>query len=283
MSKRADRVIRPSSHRVIGGCWLFFQSPDGQMTRWPDLLLPFTIALMLGYVLGSIAAAAAASAAGYHTMAPRSQLYGRTWTCNRARPRQLALTFDDGPNDPHTRNLLEVLAKHDVHATFFMLGRHVRQLPQIAEAVARAGHVIGNHTYTHPNLIFTPRWQLTREIDDCEQVLTEVVGEHARLFRPPFGGRRPTTLHTIRAAGFTTVMWSVTAFDWEATSVGQIERNVARQVRGGDIILLHDGGHLSSSADRAFTVRAADRIIARYKQEGYDFVTVPELMKDATD
>ena len=107
-------------------------------------------------LLPIIAGAVAAVTAGYNSMAPRSQLYGRTFIGERRPSRRLALTFDDGPNDPHTLHLLDVLARHNVHATFFMIGSFVEQRPEIARAVAAAGHAIGNHTHTHPNLIFHP-------------------------------------------------------------------------------------------------------------------------------
>jgi len=148
-------------------------------------------------VLALVAGAGALAAAGvisYGAVSPSSQLFGRTFVAAGAASRQLALTFDDGPNDPHTLRLLEVLARHGVKATFFMIGRFVRERPEIARAVAQAGHVVGNHTYTHPNLFFASGSRLARELDDCEKALTEVVGEHSKLFRPPFGLRRPGTL-----------------------------------------------------------------------------------------
>src|SRR5215813_6434738 len=141
----------------------------------------------------TVASAAAASYAGYATMSPLSQLYGRTLT-HGSDPNQIALTFDDGPNDPHTLRLLDVLAKHEVRATFFLIGRYVRQRPDIARAVAQAGHVIGNHTFNHPNLIFASAGRTRNELQTCDQALRETVGEYSRLFRPPFGARRPVTL-----------------------------------------------------------------------------------------
>jgi peptidoglycan/xylan/chitin deacetylase (PgdA/CDA1 family) len=234
---------------------------------------------MFAPLISAVAAAGALTLAGYHTMGPRSQLYGRTFTGNPAKFRQLALTYDDGPNDPHTLELLEVLAKHNVRATFFMLGRHVAERPQVAQAVAQAGHVIGNHTFNHPNLIFSLRAQLIQEIEQCRRALAETVGEHSNLFRPPFGGRRPQTLRTVRALGMLPVMWTVAANDWSVSSAEKIEQRVARQVRGGDVILMHDGGHSTRPADRSHTVGATHRLIARYKEQGFEFVTVPELMK----
>src|ERR1051326_5576475 len=100
----------------------------------------------------TLIAAAAAGYAGYASMAPESQLYGRTLT-HGSDPGQMALTFDDGPNDPHTMHLLDVLARHNAKATFFLIGSYVRQRPEIARAVLAAGHEIGNHTYSHPNLV----------------------------------------------------------------------------------------------------------------------------------
>ena len=146
---------------------------------------------MLPALLG-LATAAAASAAGYQSMAPTGQWFGPTFTGGVRGSKQIALTYDDGPNDPHTLKLLEVLAKQSVRATFFMIGRYVQQRPDIARAVAQAGHVIGNHTLTHPLLIFQSEAQTRAQMVDCRRVLQDTIGEHSSLFRPPFGedGRR---------------------------------------------------------------------------------------------
>jgi len=124
---------------------------------------------MLDLAIGA-AGAVAVTFAGYSAMAPTSQLYGRTLV-RGPNARQLALTFDDGPNDPHTLKLLEVLAKHEVRATFFMIGRYAQQRPQIARAVAGAGHAIGNHTFTHPNLIFCSETQTHIQLVECNRAL----------------------------------------------------------------------------------------------------------------
>lgn len=222
---------------------------------------------------------AAAGVAAYGAVSPHSQLFGKTFVAAGAASRQLALTFDDGPNDPHTLRLLEVLARHGVKATFFMIGRFVAERPEIARAVAQAGHAIGNHTFTHPNLFFASGSRLVRELDDCEKALADAVGEHSQLFRPPFGLRRPGTLRAVAGRGLTTVMWSVTSFDWRLPTAEAIEQRVAGQIRGGDVILLHDGGHRHMGVDRAPTVAATERLIARYSAEGYGFVTVPQMME----
>ena len=211
-------------------------------------------------------------------MAPTGQWCGRTFTGLRPGTKQLALTYDDGPNDPHTFHLLEVLARHNVKATFFLIGRYVKQRPDIARDLMRAGHVVGNHTFSHPNLIFSSADATRMQLRECEQTLNDAVGEHSRLFRPPFGGRRPSTLRIARGLGMEPVMWNVTGWDWKGNPSEYVERKVSGQIRGGDVILLHDGSHAAFGADRSQTVIATDRLIARYKSEGYDFVTVPAMM-----
>jgi len=232
---------------------------------------------MLGLAL-TAAAAAAVSTAGYQSMAPAGQWYGCTFTGLKRGSKHLALTYDDGPNDPYTLRVLEVLANHNVRATFFLIGRYVQQRPDIVDELARAGHVIGNHTFSHPLLIFKGAREVKAELTDCTRALSDAVGEHSNLFRPPFGGRRPAVLRIARRTGLEPVMWSVTGYDWNAPSVEHIERKVTNRVRGGDVILLHDGGHRVFGEDRPCTVIATDRLIARYKSEGYEFVTVPEMM-----
>lgn len=230
---------------------------------------------------GVAVAAAAASYAGYAAMAPGSQLYGRTLVSGND-PRQMALTYDDGPNDPHTLHLLDVLAKHEARATFFLIGKFVRQRPDIVRAIQSAGHTIGNHTYTHPNLILVPVKQVRQELEDCRKILEDAMGAPAPLFRPPFGGRRPDVLKTTRSLGLTPVMWSVTGYDWSAKSaeaiVAKVENQIAsRRSPQGEIILLHDGGHRAFGTDRHYTVEATCTLLEKYSAAGKKFVAIPDL------
>jgi peptidoglycan/xylan/chitin deacetylase (PgdA/CDA1 family) len=234
---------------------------------------------MLGLAMTGAAGAAVAVAAGYQSMAPTGQWYGHAFTGLDRGSRQIALTYDDGPNDPHTLRLLEVLAKHDAKATFFLIGRYVRQHPDIAREIAKAGHTIGNHTFTHPLLIFKSEAEIRRELSECNAALRDALDREANIFRPPFGGRRPAVLRIARELGLDPVMWSVTGYDWNAPPAAVIEQKVTKQLRGGDVILLHDGGHKQIGADRSQTVLATDHLITRYKAEGREFVTVSEMME----
>ena len=222
----------------------------------------------------------AAVAAGYQSMAPTGQWYGHTFTGLACGTKQLALTYDDGPNDPHTFRLLEVLVKHNVRATFFLIGRYVRERGDIAREVAQAGHVIGNHTFTHPLLSLKSAAEVRKELTDCRCTLEDTIGKHSNLFRPPFGARRPAVLRTARELGLEPIMWNVTGYDWNAPPAAAIEAKCAKQVRGGDVILLHDGGHRQMGADRSQTVIATDHMITRYKSEGYEFVTIEQMLQD---
>src|SRR5467141_4131880 len=229
--------------------------------------------------LFSGAVAAAAVTAGYQSMAPEGQWYGSTFTGLARGSKQLALTYDDGPNDPHTLRLLEVLAKHNVKATFFLIGRYVRQRSEIARELTTAGHTAGNHTSSHALLTLKGQAEIRRQLSDCRAALSDAIGEHSNLFRPPFGGRRPAVLRIARQLHLEPVMWSVTGYDWDAPRAEIIERKVTKQIRGGDVILLHDGDHRQMGADRSQTVLATDRLIDRYKTQGYEFVTIPEMMQ----
>jgi peptidoglycan/xylan/chitin deacetylase (PgdA/CDA1 family) len=232
---------------------------------------------MLALALTGVVSATAAIAA-YQAMAPTGDWYGKTFTGLAQGSRQLALTYDDGPNDPHTLRLLEVLARHQVQATFFLIGRYVRQRPEIVREIVQAGHIVGNHTLTHPLLTFKSETAIRQELSECRSALQDAIGEHSNLFRPPFGGRRPAVLRIARELGMSPVMWNVTGYDWNAPPAAEIERKVAKHIRGGNVILLHDGGHKQLGADRSQTLIATDLLIARYKPEGYKFVTIPQMM-----
>jgi len=233
---------------------------------------------MLALALTGALSTAAAVAAGYQSMAPAGQWYGQTFTGLAPGSRQIALTYDDGPNDPHTLRLLEVLAKHSVHATFFLIGRYVQQRPEIVREIVSAGHVVGNHTFTHPLLIFKSATEIRQQLSACRSALQDAIGNPSHLFRPPFGGRRPAVLRIARELGLDPVMWNVTGYDWSAPPAATIERKVTNQIRGGDVILLHDGGHKQMGADRSQTVIATDHLLTRYIAEQYEFVTIPQMM-----
>ncbi len=233
---------------------------------------------MLEFALAGGVCAAAVGAAGYQSMAWTGQWYGKTFIGLPRGARQIALTYDDGPNDPHTLRLLETLAAQGVTATFFLVGSYVRQRPDIAREIVQAGHVVGNHTFTHPLLVLKSGAEIRREISDCRSALQDAIGEHSNLFRPPFGGRRPAVLRIVRGLGLEPVMWNVAGNDWNAPPAAEIESKIGKHVRGGDVILLHDGGHKGMGADRSQSVIATGGLVTSLRSRGYDLVTIPQMM-----
>jgi peptidoglycan/xylan/chitin deacetylase (PgdA/CDA1 family) len=224
------------------------------------------------------AVALAAGACAYAAIWPTSQLFGQTLIALR-RPDELALTFDDGPNPAWTSQLLEVLDSNDVRATFFLIGRYAQAEPELVRRIADAGHLIGNHSWSHPNLAFATTSRIREELTRTSETLQEITGKPVLFFRPPFGGRRPSVLRIARSLGMTPVTWNAITTDWSEPSqdriaqrlMGKIEHN---QRRGwATNIVLHDGGHLELGANRGPSVGATGQILARYKPT-HRFVTL---------
>jgi peptidoglycan/xylan/chitin deacetylase (PgdA/CDA1 family) len=215
----------------------------------------------------------------YASAWPASQIFGRTLIAGDD-PGQIALTFDDGPNDAATPELLEVLARHGVWATFFVMGDFVKLRPEIARQVVAAGHLLGNHTMSHPKLSVQPAARVRQELADCSAALEDIVGVAVKFFRPPFGARRPYVLRAARELGMTPVTWNVTGYDWNPIGVGGILKNldagIARNRRRGRAsnLLLHDGSHRGMGWARMDTVRAVDRFLTARAGTGMRFETV---------
>jgi len=233
---------------------------------------------MRNVIIAGVGIAAAATWAGFQCYWPTSQVWGKTFTGLEPGSRTIALTYDDGPNDPWTLRLLEVLDRYDVKATFFMIGRFVRQKPAIARAVAAAGHELGIHTWDHPNLIFASASEVRSQIERTREIIFETTGVRCTLMRPPFGARTPMTLRTIRNLGLEPVMWNVTCYDWKPTTPERILSHVERQMRGGDVILLHDGGYREMGANRSHSIEASELILRKYTDKRYSFATISQMM-----
>src|ERR1700731_1229688 len=232
-----------------------------------------------------VAAAAGLAVGGgvYAALSPGSQVFGKTVIAGRD-PNEIALTYDDGPNPAATPRLLEVLAKQGVQATFFVIGEFVRQQPALAREIAAAGHLIGNHTMTHPWLAWQSGARIRRELTDCNRLIEDTIGAPVSWFRPPHGARRPVVFRVARELGLQVTQWNVMAYDWMAPdgksepharilnhiNVG-IQRN-RRRGRGSNV-LLHDGGHLGLGGARMASVQATELLIANERRQGSRFVT----------
>ena len=228
---------------------------------------PIATAAATGLALAGVAAVAA-----YGVMYPESQTFGRTIVAPPL-PNQIALTFDDGPNPAATPRLLEVLARRNVSATFFLIGNFVRLEPTIAREIAAAGHTIGNHTMTHP---FLPKYSSARiraELAGCNAELEDTLGQRVELFRPPHGGRTPAVFRAAAALGLKTVQWNLIVGDWmdisSATILERVERGVARHRRTGrgTNVVLHDGGQDALGQPRLRTIEAVESLLSRVAED----------------
>jgi peptidoglycan/xylan/chitin deacetylase (PgdA/CDA1 family) len=180
----------------------------------------------------------------------------------------VALTFDDGPSEGNTTRILEVLRRHGVHATFFMLGERAHKMPELVAEVAAAGHDIGNHSWSHGSLRSMLPSQIETELDDTNAAVAAVTGTTPGLFRPPFGRYAPSSLPIVAARGMNFVLWSVDAEDW-GSEADEIAARVVADTGPGDIVLLHDR--------TAATAAALPQIIVGLRAKGLQLVTVSEL------
>ncbi len=204
------------------------------------------------------------------------QTKGRFFFHGNTRLPEIALTFDDGPNPPYTTQILAVLRHYGVKATFFCVGTQVVRYPNIVKQEYAEGHVIGNHTWGHPNMSYLSIpsiiWQLTTAGD----AIQNATGVRPTLFRPPYGAISSNVLTYANYFALTVIQWNVDPRDWSMPGVNTIYARVLAQASAGSIILLHDGG-----GDRSETVAALPMIIEWFQKHNFQFVTVPRLIRDA--
>jgi peptidoglycan/xylan/chitin deacetylase (PgdA/CDA1 family) len=211
----------------------------------------------------------------YAALYPTSQIFGRVVIAGND-PGEIALTYDDGPNPAATPRLLEVLAKQDVQATFFLIGEFVRKEPGLVREIAAARHTLGNHTMTHPWLSYCSVERVRSEIADSKAIIEDTIGAEISLFRPPHGARRPVVIEVASELGLATVNWNIITHDWRPQPSEAIVAKVRNGIRRneahgrGSNVLLHDG---SLGQPRMHSVQATETIIADAKAKGMKFVT----------
>lgn len=197
-------------------------------------------------------------------------------TCFAAPPKKvIALTFDDGPYSPYTEEILNVLQQHNVKATFFVMGGRVKQNPELLKKVFAAGNVIGNHTYSHPNLAKISAAAVEKEIVKTNNLIYQTLHVTPILFRPPFGMSSAASNHVVAKLRMRKVTWNYMVNDYNVnkTTANIIATNVIQHATPGAIITLHDGG-----GNREKTVQALSQIIPALEAKGYELVTVAEIL-----
>lgn len=184
-------------------------------------------------------------------------------------PKKVALTFDDGPHPVYTPKLLEGLKNRGVIATFFVTGENALLYPELIEQMKEEGHIVGNHTYHHVQLSAVGEEIFIQELEETNRVLEGILEEEIIYVRPPFG---EWTKSIEQEINMLPVLWDVDPLDWCSGNVDQIVNKIIKNVEENDIILLHD--EYQSSVD------AALRVIDTLLEEGYEFVTVEEILCD---
>lgn len=191
--------------------------------------------------------------------------------------KRIALTFDDGPDPRFSNDVMDVLKQYNVPATFFVLGSKAVANPEIVKRMQSEGHIIGNHTYAHPNLVEEADLEtLEREVNRTEDALNEIIGYRTKLFRPPYGFLYNELVEKLGDMNYYVIAWSVDSLDWQEDPPDVITSKVVDNILPGSIILMHDGAE--STGDRTNTILALQQIIPQLQEQGYEFVTVPDLL-----
>ncbi|PLS01137.1 polysaccharide deacetylase family protein [Neobacillus cucumis] len=186
----------------------------------------------------------------------------------------VAITFDDGPNPIYTPQVLEIFAKAEGKATFFMIGEQMEKNPEIVKVAAEQGHEIGNHTYSHPKLSDLTPADCLAEIERTEQMIKDLTGKKPVTFRPPYFDYNHETISVVESKGYSMIgALNLEAQDWEQPGVDHILSASRRCVKNGSILIFHDG-----YGDRSQTIQAVEALVSELKSEGYQLLTVSELL-----
>lgn len=186
----------------------------------------------------------------------------------------IALTFDDGPDEPYTQQILKVLDKHNVKATFYVLGGNAKAYPNLIKEIMSQGHDLGSHTMYHDKMKNKSVEAITKDLKSVNNILKNYGYEKEITFRAPFGITSPNLKTALQNLNQRMVLFTFLAQDWTKISADQIYNNVMKEIKPGLIITLHDGGNR-----RENTVKATEMLINTLQKEGYRFVTVSELLK----
>ncbi len=201
---------------------------------------------------------------------PHRQIYGKGMWRLSPDHAEVALTFDDGPG-PDTAALLDLLGEEKVPASFFCIGQQIEKHPQLLQRIANEGHMIGNHTYTHPNLMLRSPSQTRHELQRVQDQVQQITGQTPTFWRPPMGFRAPWTQRVADQLGLRAALWSINPRDFQDPGEEVIFDRIIEPMQWGVIVLLHDG-----LAQRQQTLQATRRLIPWLRDKGYRFVRLDQ-------
>lgn len=200
---------------------------------------------------------------------------GKLYWAGSVQDKKVALTFDDGPEEHWTLAILDILKEKKVKATFFVVGEQGQKYPDMLTRMDNEGHIIGSHTFTHANLTKLDQTHIEEEIDKCTQVVRQIIGKTPRLIRPPFGFHNEAVDQVVYGKGDFIILWSLDTHDWQGLDTETIKARILPKMQNGYIILQHDGENPKLTG----SVQALPDIIDTLQAQGYQFVTVPELLE----
>jgi len=184
--------------------------------------------------------------------------------------KRIAISFDATWGTENTQRLLDILDKHQVKTTFFLVNIWLEKYPDVARTISERGHEIGMHSATHPHFSQLSEAQMEKELRDNFQMIRDITGQEPVLFRPPYGDYNNNVIRTVDRLGFKTIQWSVDSLDWKDLSAAQIQERILTKIKPGDIVLFHNAGK--------YTPDALDPLLTTLKQQGYQVVPISELL-----
>lgn len=187
----------------------------------------------------------------------------------------IALTFDDGPDPLYTKQILQELQRYKAHGTFFLIGKHIETAPDILLEMVKSGQQLGNHGYSHTRYVGCSREFILNDLEKNAVIIRRITGVSPRIVRPPGGRISPELIDVAREHGFKVVTWTNDSEDWKLRNANLIAHRVLSHVGPGQIILMHDGG-----GKRSETVKALRIILDTLSSQGYQFVTMDELLAE---
>ena len=192
--------------------------------------------------------------------------------CVQTDQKKIALTFDAAWGNEDTADLLSILARNQIHATFFLTGSWVDASPDDVKAIAAAGHDIGNHSQTHPEMSTLSKEQIRDELMQVHKNVKELTGQNMCFFRPPYGDYNNLLIQTATECGYLSIQWDIDSLDWKDYGVQSIIDRTALnpELSNGSIILMHNGAK--------YTKDALETVISTLQSKGYEFVTLSELV-----
>ncbi len=230
-------------------------------------LIAAVVALLVGLLL-------------YASFSIRSSLFGKIYWHGRRDRNQIAITFDDGPHPQFTPQILDLLRREEVPATFFLVGKKIEAFPEIARAIRDAGHELGFHGFTHCPLWMKSGATLEREIAQSRQAFQKELGFQPTLFRPPYGIRGRRIMRLAASLGWKTIYWTRAGWDWTEISGKEVARRALKKAAAGNILLLHDSDGPHLEADRRRTVEALEIIIRELKRQHFELVKVSQMLPE---